>query len=126
MNWRRIILGGLAAGVIINVSEVVLHQGVLNELSGGQVAMNIKGFLIGITLVWLYAAIRPRYGAGLKTAICAGAAVWFLAYFLSTIGAVWVWPPQAQLAVVGWGLVEMIVAGLAGGWIYREQGQTAS
>ena len=127
MNWRRIILGGLAAGVIINVSEVVLHQGVLNELSGGQVAMkNIKGFLIGITLVWLYAAIRPRYGAGLKTAICAGAAVWFLVYFLSIIGDVWMWPLQAQLAVVGWGLVEMIVAGLAGGWIYREQGQTAS
>jgi hypothetical protein len=34
------------------------------------------GFLVGIFAVWLYAAIRPRYGDGPKTALCAGAVVW--------------------------------------------------
>ena len=27
----------------------------------------VWGFLVGIFAVWLYAAIRPRYGAGAKT-----------------------------------------------------------
>src|SRR5207249_3963498 len=42
------------------------------------------GFLVGIFAVWLYAAIRPRYGAGPKTALCAGAAVWGLGYHEGT------------------------------------------
>ena len=29
MNWERIILGGLVAGLVINVSEGALHDGVL-------------------------------------------------------------------------------------------------
>ena len=142
MNWRRIILGGLVAGLIINVSEGVLHEGVLKdtwstamqalgkpgEFSGGQIAMfNVMGFLTGIALVWLYAAIRPRCGAGPKTAMCAGATVWFLAYVLATIGqvAMDLWPLGALITALSWGLVEMIVAGLAGGWLYREQDQAA-
>ena len=40
-------------------------------------------FLLGIVTVWLYAAIRPRFGAGAKTAVIAGLFVWFFAYFYS-------------------------------------------
>ena len=138
MNWGRIILGGLAAGVVINISEATLHEGILKdtwsaamqelgksgEFGSGAIAMfNIMGFLIGIALVWLYAAIRPRYGAGPKTAMCAGTAVWLLAYALPTIGqvAMDLWPLSALLTAIGWGLVEMILAGLAGGWLYKEE-----
>ncbi len=140
MNWKRIILGGLVAGLIINMSQGALHEGVLKdtwatamqalgktgEFSGGQIAMfNVMGFMTGIALVWLYAAVRPRYGAGSKTAMCAGATVWFLAYALPTIGqmAMDLWPLDALITVILWGLAEMIVAGLAGGWLYREQDQ---
>lgn len=138
MNWKRIILGGLVAGLIINMSQGALHEGVLKdtwstamqslgktgEFSGGQIAMfNVMGFLTGIALVCLYASIRPRYGSGPKTAMCAGATVWLLAYALPTIGqiAMDLWPLSALITTVLWGLVEMIVAGLAGGWLYREQ-----
>ena len=31
MNWRRIILGGLVAGLVINVSEGALHGVVLKD-----------------------------------------------------------------------------------------------
>ena len=143
MNWKRIILGGLVAGLVINVSEGTLHEGVLKdtwsttmqalgksgELSGGQIALfNIMGFLAGIALIWLYAAIRPRCGAGPKTAMCAGATVWFLYYVMPTIGgqiALDLWPLGAAITMILWGLVEMVVAGLAGGWLYREQDQAA-
>ena len=42
-------------------------------------------FLIGLFAGWLYAAIRPRYGAGPKTALCAGLFVWFLGYLLTSV-----------------------------------------
>lgn len=137
MNWKRIILGGLVAGLIINMSQGALHEGVLKdtwstamqalgktgEFSGGQIAVfNIVGFLTGIALVWLYAAVRLCYGAGPKTAMCSGTTVWFLTYALPTIGqiAMDLWPFSALITVIIWGLAEMIVAGLAGCWLYRE------
>ena len=95
INWNRVILGGLVAGVIINIFEFALHGFVLakdmdaavralgREVGGGALLMFLAwGFLVGIFAVWLYAAIRPRYGAGAKTALCAGAAVWGLGYCL--------------------------------------------
>ena len=80
------------------------------------------GFLSGIALVWLYAAIRPRYGAGPRTAVCAGAAIWFLSYALPSVGqiALDLWPLRAMAIALAWGVAEMIVAGLVGGWLYRE------
>ena len=46
-------------------------------MSPGQIVLVLGSFVIwglfvGIFPVWLYAAIRPRYGAGLKTALGAG------------------------------------------------------
>lgn len=39
----------------------------------------VMGFVFGIAAVWLYAAIRPRYGAGIGTPVRAGIAVWSFA-----------------------------------------------
>ena len=87
INWNRVLLGGLLAGLIINASEFVLNGVVLQsdwnaamkalnkpgDVTGGQIAgFNLWGFATGIIAVWLYAAIRPRYGAGPKTAAIAG------------------------------------------------------
>ena len=48
-------------------------------------------------------------------------------YVLPTIGQVTLdlWPLSALITAIFWGLVEMIVAELAGGWFYREQDQAA-
>src|SRR3989442_15207595 len=103
INWTRVILGGLLAGLLINTSEFILNGVILEkawgaamgalgkptQLSGGQIAMfNVFGFLIGIFGVWLYAAIRPRYGAGPRTAVIAGLAVWILGYLLPNVGPI--------------------------------------
>jgi hypothetical protein len=34
--------------------------------------INVKGVIVGIALIQLYAAIRPRFGAGPATAVKAG------------------------------------------------------
>jgi len=138
INWQRVILGGLLAGVIINVVEWVVNglifagdwASVMKDLNRSGtfspkqiVALNLWGFLTGIAMIWLYAAIRPRYGAGPKTAACAGAAMWFMNYALGGVFPVitHMFPLGLSAITLLIGLAEAIVAGLAGAWLYKEQ-----
>ena len=86
-------------------------------------ALNLWGFLTGIAMIWLYAAIRPRYGAGPKTAVCAGAAMWFMNYALGGVFPVitHMFPLGLSTITLLIGLAEAIIAGLAGAWLYKEQ-----
>jgi hypothetical protein len=136
INTRGVVGGGLVAGLIINVSEYILNEPVLGADMAGQLTAHnlpavggnaiavfvILGFVVGIALVWLYAAIRPRFGAGPKTAAIAGVVVWFLDYFCASVafGALGVF--SARLLFIGlvWGLVEMVVAALVGARLYSE------
>jgi hypothetical protein len=83
-------------------------------------------FVIGVAAVWLYAAIRPRYGAGPRTAIVAGLAVWVLSHLWSGVylgaGFTGVITPTLAWLPVAWGLVEAPLGTLAGAWLYREPG----
>ena len=136
INWTRVILGGLVARVIINVFESVLNGVILakdmeaaisalgRQMGGGALAVFIAwGFLVGIFAVWLYAAIRPRYGAGPKTALCAGAAVWGLGYLLASVTpiALHLFPRRLMAIGLAVGIVEVLAGTLAGAWLYREE-----
>jgi hypothetical protein len=87
-------------------------------------------FVIGVLLVWLYAAMRPRFGPGPRAACYAGFAVWFLAWLWPTVS----WAAMGALdlttwmLVVGmlWGLVEVVLSVVAGAWLYKEAEGTAS
>jgi hypothetical protein len=136
MNMARVILGGLVAGLVINIGEFVLNGVILASsmesamarlnlppVGGSAIALfMILGFALGILTVWLYAAIRPRYGTGPKTALCAGATVWFLAYLYPSVGMGAMGLFSTNLIVIGvvWGLVEILVAAVAGAWLYTE------
>jgi hypothetical protein len=136
INATRVILGGLLAGLVINVGEALLSGLLLAErleqayrqlglaAPGGaaSVILGITGFLIGIALIWLYAAIRPRFGPGPVTAILAGSVTWLLVIlFPALIGAAMgVFPAGLFMLGSVWALFEYILAGLAGGWAYRE------
>jgi NhaP-type Na+/H+ or K+/H+ antiporter len=80
------------------------------------------GFLLGIVTIWLYAAIRPRYGAGPRSAIMAGLIVFFLAYIYGNAGltVMGFMPASMMLIIDGWGLVEILIAAVAGAWLYQE------
>ena len=138
INMTRVLLGGLAAGVIINISEGILNGVVLaqqwkehmtkfnlpGEFSVNQSCwFSILGFVIGILTVWLYAAIRPRYGAGPKTAMWAGSFVWMLGYALAMAYPTIVGLLPADLTVISpiWGLVEILVASVLGAKVYKEE-----
>ena len=68
--------------------------------------------VVGIFTVWLYAAIRPRYGAGPETALRPGSVVWGLGYVLGSAGPVVLNLLPLRLVVIGLvvGLVEVVVA----------------
>jgi hypothetical protein len=137
-NRLRVVLGGLLAGVVINLVEYVTNGVVLRnswaqtmqtlgkpaEVSAGAiVTFNIWGFLLGIAAVWIYAAIRPRYGAGPSTALRAGLAAWALAVFLSNLSsyALALFPVRLLVITAVVALGEILVGTLVGAWVYSEK-----
>ncbi len=88
------------------------------------VSLILTTFVLGIASVWLYAAIRPRYGPGARTAIVAGLAVWVLAHVWSGVylgmGFIGLIPPKLAYLPIAWGLVEAPLGTLAGAWLYKE------
>jgi hypothetical protein len=136
INNGRVLLGGLLAGLIINVGETILNVPLLGAemdaamrerglepVAGSAIgAFVLMAFALGIAAVWLYAAIRPRFGPGPKTAICAGLVVWALAYLYPTLGMIVMdlFPMNLALVALVWGLFEATLATLAGAWLYRE------
>jgi hypothetical protein len=136
INYGRVILGGLLTGLILNIGEYLLNEVVfvkqMEEMfrrmniprPGGSFIATAVGitFLLGIVIVWLYALIRPRVGAGPKAAIIAGFVAWFCVYFYCGIlnAALFSIPASYMLLGMIWGIVEYSVAAIAGAWLYKE------
>jgi hypothetical protein len=80
-------------------------------------------FALGVFTVWIYAAIRPRFGAGPMTAVCAGLIVWFLvSLFVSAyMFPMRLFPSRLLLYGTVWEFFEFPIAAVAGAWIYREE-----
>jgi hypothetical protein len=98
--------------------------GTCSALTPPAVAVFIAlGFVVGIVTVWVYAAIRPRLGAGPKTAICAGLTVWALSSLYSAVGQLplGIVPTRLILIVAVWELVQTPIAAVAGAWLYKEE-----
>lgn len=136
INIGSVLKGGLAAGLIMNVSEFILNIPVAGaqmeaELAahnlppvstGAIVTFTLVTFLLGIATVWLYAAIRPRLGPGPKTAMVAGVLVWALSYGYASVFFYMLGTQSLGLVVLGvvWSGIEMIIASAVGGYLYTE------
>ena len=135
INVARVILGGLLAGLVMNISQFILNMYVVADESAAmmdrlglpqfgtnQIAVFIAmTFVLGIVVVFTYAAMRPRFGAGAKTAIIAGVTLWLVSVYAYAADVVMGIAPAtlAVLAIV-WTLVEAAVAAVAGAWVYKE------
>jgi hypothetical protein len=136
INTQKLIVGTIAAGLVINVVETVMNMFVIaapmEEMLGsmnlppmGGSAMGgfaLLAFTLGFLLAWTYAAIRPRFGAGPATAIKAGLAVWAAFYLLGT-GANWLMGIVSRhllLITLAYTLPMMLAAGYVAGRVYQE------
>jgi hypothetical protein len=135
INWGRVILGGVVAGIVMDVIEYVLHTYVLagqegtamtalgaHLINGAIPIFMALGILTGIVTIWFYAAARPRYGAGAGTAVIVATGVWILGYAIPDIAiagqGLFSMHLMGTEAVVG--LVEVIVATVVGAALYKE------
>jgi hypothetical protein len=136
INFGRVLLGGLLTGFVLNLGEFLLNEVIfVKQMEEMARRLNIARpgttfiatavvltFFLGIMIVWIYAMIRPRLGAGPKTAVVAGFIGWFCVYFYSGIlnGALFGITPNLLLIGLLWGLVEYILAAVAGAALYKE------
>ena len=135
INLGRVLMGGLLAGLVINVGEYLLHEQIVKDKEAAAMAALgrteemgelwvwiLFGFVFGIALVWLYAAIRPRFGAGAKTAAIAAVTAWFFSGLMSAVamGNMKLFPNDVLMITTIWGLVQSIIAAILGAWVYRE------
>jgi hypothetical protein len=138
INWSRVILGGVLAGLIINICEFLVNGLILrDEWASAMAALNqsahmalgptvafwMWGFLIGLFAMWLYVTIRPRFGAGPKTAVIAGIAVWIPGSLLAMIAPAAMHLFRYRLIVIGVALafVEIAIGVVAGASFYKER-----
>lgn len=139
INTGKVITGGLAAGVVMNVFDFVTNTYIMaerfkTEMDALNPALMPKmmetsttitfvalDFLYGILLVLTYAAVRPRFGAGAGTAIKAALLVWAISgttwYFTTTMG-MFSMSTFTMMAVIS--LVTFLAAGYVGAMLYKE------
>ena len=99
-----------------------------SEGAGTMIAYVVFNFVLGIALVWLYAAVRPRFGPGPKTAVITGLAAWVLLWFLGFGGNLisGLFPTDLVVIIVIWEFFEVPIATLAGAWLYQEGAPAAA
>lgn len=131
----RVVLGGVPAGLIILVGEYFLNAILLGEqwaelrtgfglsvTSNSQYAFGgILTLSYGLVLIWLYAAMRPRFNSDTATALVAAATFWFIAYvlFLLSVWANGFVTLEIAAFSIAWGAFEAPIAALVGARIYR-------
>jgi len=136
INLGRVLLGGFVAGVILNIGESVLNVVILGkqmetymaehkfpQMTGSAIGVAIAmTFVLGFVMIFGYAAIRSRFGAGPKTAIIAALFAWFgVVVYPNVIGAAFGFiPTNLLLLLLGWEIVEYAIAALVGAALYKE------
>ena len=142
ININRVILGGIVAGIVADALDFIADFVVLgphwarNMKALGKppdftihqiAAFEIIGLACGIFVIWLYAAMRPRYGPGPKTAIYAGVAAWVIGALLPNVafmGIAGLFSFNLMAATTAANLVEFVVGALAGAALYKEGAST--
>jgi len=90
INVGRWIGGGVAAGLVIWIREGVFSMfymgkmqaameahGLTMEMNAGMFAISVVASLLtGLIMTFFYAAARPRFGPGPRTAVIAAVALW--------------------------------------------------
>ena len=139
INIPRMVLGGVVAGIILNlitgIANACILNGAFQNWASGmgnhlqppappvQMCFWVLMCLIdGLVGVWIYAGMRPRFGAGARTALLAGLLVWIpgrlgVALDMFALG-VFPWQLLAGQSILG--LIAISSAVLVGAGIYKE------
>jgi hypothetical protein len=139
INYSRMILSGLVASIILFAVGGVVNGSILSNdfqtwsqsmgnlinrmtLSHAMILWVIMDLIQGIGVVWIYVAIRPRFGAGPKTALLAGFMFWIVSKFAVALDllALGVLPHKIIHGQLIGSFVGILIAALIGAWLYKE------
>jgi hypothetical protein len=139
INTGKVLVGGVVAGVVMNVIDFIVNMFIVGErmkaetdafkpgLSDQMMSSNtmisyiVMDFALGIALIWTYAAIRPRFGPGIKTATYAALLFWILAgIFLSGYLHMGMMSTGLWFTFAFLGLVNFLLSAWAGAKFYAE------
>lgn len=138
VNTGKVLVGGLLAGLVYNAFDLVTGMVLMGDEfranaqrlgldpaameSGSAMAVWITiDFLLGLLVVWTYAAIRPRFGPGPKTAILAALVPYIaisLMMFGLTHGGIMTMSIWMKMTAIS--LISMSVGAVLGAWAYHE------
>jgi hypothetical protein len=134
----RVVIGGIVAAIILFIAGFIIHGVILGAdwmawqnaghmplaLPHGAavVVWAILSLVNGLTGVWIYAGIRPRYGASAKTALIAGLMLWLAAGLTAALAQFALGNVPHNVVVVGaiGGLIADLIAIVAGAYLYKE------
>ncbi len=138
INTGKVVTGGLLAGLIMNVldftwnytvlaadmkamvDQLRLDPAVLTDLSSA-IPWIVVDFVIGLVIVWNYAAMRPRLGPGPRTAIFAGLVPFVsVTAVLCGFASMGVFTEAMIVKSSAFALINVVVASVAGAWAYKE------
>jgi len=136
INTGRVVLGGLVAGVVANALDFVINEYLMRE-EGADMAQRLNlseatlqssvmtwvavDFIWGLLLVFAYAAFRPRFGPGPKTALCSGSTLWFaVCIMFGGLTAMGIFTLPGFIKYSAFTLISALAASLAGAALYQE------
>ena len=138
VNTGKVLVGGVLAGLVYNAFDIVTGLVLMGDEfranaqrlgldpaaaeSGTAMAVWITiDFLLGLLVVWTYAAIRPRFGPGPRTAVLAALVPWvaisLIMFGMTHSGMITtsIWTKMTAIT-----LISMSVGAILGAWAYHE------
>lgn len=142
INMGKVVVGGIVAGLVVNIGQSIVHLFLfadqsaaltasmgLGEPTGGQIGVYwLLGFIVGMAMIKIYVGFRPRFGAGVGTAIKAAAVVWTLSELVPTLfyTTAGLFDLTDSLLFVISTLVLLIAGAVAGAALYTEDGDAGA
>lgn len=137
MNIRRVLVGGIVAGILNLGLGFVLGHLVLKESTErllrehpppewAPIAISTTHILLGFVFVFTYVMMRPRLGPGPKTALIAGLVLWAVSYvpYALMFGLTGRLTPGEASIMVAWGAAANVLCTMVGAALYREPAVT--
>jgi len=142
INYGRVILGGVIGGIVAGFLDWFLNgvlmgqlwtdaMNSLNRPNAFSATFLVCLFLVysigGILMIWMYAAMRPRFGGGVRTAVYAGLVVWAFSGLLPNVmnAVTGLYTRRLMLYSTLAGVVELVAGAMVGAALYKEQESTA-
>jgi hypothetical protein len=143
VNYQRVVIGGLVAGVICFIGDGVVH-GVLLQARWNEIAAalhltvtdaqrqaSMPWFLLydvvkGLGALLVYALIRPRLGPGPRTAVVAGLVTWALCIPIPLAGLLPMHFFGRKFALLWsiYGAFPVVIGAVAGAALYKEEARS--